>query len=85
MSLNGPPQATLARRAKSYSDFYDVATSYLSKQKVPDRSKIVLDHLSIKKISRTFNLQYEHFEHELLDASHEEFQYDTTSNSPVCF
>ncbi|KAK3346776.1 Sec34-like family-domain-containing protein [Lasiosphaeria hispida] len=28
---NSPPQATLVRRAKSYSDFYDIVTSQLSK------------------------------------------------------
>ncbi|KAK0625245.1 Sec34-like family-domain-containing protein [Bombardia bombarda] len=28
---NSPPQATLIRRAKSYSDFYDIATAQLSK------------------------------------------------------
>lgn len=28
----GPPKATLARRAQSYSDFYDVVTAYASKE-----------------------------------------------------
>ena len=28
---NSPPQATLARRAKSYSDFYDIVTARLPK------------------------------------------------------
>ena len=32
--LNGPPPATVARRAKSYSDFYDVVRAHLKREKL---------------------------------------------------
>jgi conserved oligomeric Golgi complex subunit 3 len=36
---NSPPKATVARRAKSYSDFYDIVTAHLKKEKELERKK----------------------------------------------
>lgn len=36
---HGPPPATVARRAKSYSDFYDVVRAHLRKEQGLDRPK----------------------------------------------
>ncbi|OJD34630.1 golgi complex component cog3 [Diplodia corticola] len=71
---NGPPQATVARRAKSFSDFYDVARAHLKKERD-------LEKLKLKKRSRDqlrteldFGDWYNGISDELLDASHEEYQ-----------
>lgn len=73
--VKGPPQATIARRAKSYSDFYDVAISFLSKEA---KSKAPCDMLEPSQetedaVSMTAN--YEDVEDALLDESQEEYQY----------
>jgi hypothetical protein len=71
--LRGPPKATLARRAKSYSDFYGVAVEYLSKEAKPDKPRDVFE-LSMKSSSVLLEKSFEDFEDDLLDESHEEFQ-----------
>lgn len=38
-TANGPPNATVARRAKSYSDFYDVVRAHLKKEKDLERKR----------------------------------------------
>ena len=38
-TINGPPPATVARRAKSYSDFYDVVRAHLKREKGNERKK----------------------------------------------
>ena len=73
--LNGPAEATLARRAKSYSDFYDAATSFLEKQPKTAKVKDRLEAFLIKSKPRTRHVQFDIFEDRLLHASHEEFRY----------
>lgn len=73
--LKSPPKATLARRAKSYSDFYDAATGYLSKDAKQGQSLDVLEVLENKPSEDFSQSQYEKFEDDLLDASQAEYQY----------
>jgi hypothetical protein len=79
--LKGPPEATLVRRAKSYSDFYEVAMDYLKKEAIRSKSKDVLETLGSGVKSVPFGLQFEELEDELLDASQEEYQYGIHSIS----
>lgn len=67
----GPPLATVARRAKSYSDFYDVVRAHLKKEKEIERKK------SQEDISNELEFAewYMGVEDELLDASHDEYTY----------
>jgi hypothetical protein len=80
--LKGPPEATLARRAKSYSDFYDVAVSYLGKEPKVEKPRDVFENLEIKAGASTVENRYEECEDELLDASQEEYQYVNPIESP---
>lgn len=72
--LKGPPQATLARRAKSYSDFYEVAMGFLKKEAMHSTPKDVLDTFSDKIQTVPSEPQFEELEDDLLDASQEEYQ-----------
>ncbi|KAF2175538.1 Sec34-domain-containing protein [Zopfia rhizophila CBS 207.26] len=67
---NGPPKATVARRAKSYSDFYDVVRAHLKKEKELERKK------SKENISNELEFAewYNGISDELLEASHEEYK-----------
>jgi hypothetical protein len=67
--LNGPPPATVARRAKSYSDFYTVVRAHLKKEKALEKKK------SREDISTelAFAEWYGRVSDELLEASHEEY------------
>lgn len=68
---NGPPLATVARRAKSYSDFYDVVRAHLKKEKDLERKK------SQENISDELDFVewYSGVDEELLDASHDDYTY----------
>ncbi|KAG9230428.1 Sec34-like family-domain-containing protein [Amylocarpus encephaloides] len=72
-SLQGPPQATITRRAKSYSDFYEVATKYLKRPIVVQVTK-ELDIASTSLEDPQIETWHEGIEDELLEASHEEYQ-----------
>ncbi|KAL1800143.1 hypothetical protein ACET3X_000485 [Alternaria dauci] len=67
--LNGPPPATVARRAKSYSDFYTVVRAHLRKEKALEKKK------SREDISTEleFAKWYGGLSDELLEASHDEY------------
>jgi hypothetical protein len=67
----GPPPATVARRAKSYSDFYDVVRAHLKRERVVERKK------SRETIGNEleFVQWYGGVHDELLDASHDEYKY----------
>jgi hypothetical protein len=69
--LNGPPPATVARRAKSYSDFYTVVRAHLKKEKVLEKKK------SRENISSELEFAewYGVVNSELLEASHEEYRW----------
>lgn len=71
--VKGPPKATLARRAKSYSDFYGAAMGYFDKEG-KERPKDVLEIFENGESKIRFGDRYEEYENELLDASHEEYQ-----------
>lgn len=63
----------MARRAQSYSDFYDVVTAYLKKDDTHGKDK--------RKVGNEINTEldfgnwYNSVGDELLEASHEEYQY----------
>jgi hypothetical protein len=65
----GPPEATVARRAKSYSDFYDVVRAHLKREKESERKK------SREDIGNELEFAewYGGISDELLEASHEEY------------
>lgn len=68
---HGPPPATVARRAKSYSDFYDVVRAHVKREKELERKKeqeLIGNELQ-------FAGWYGGVHEELLDASHEEYKY----------
>ena len=77
--LKGPPEATLARRAKSYSDFYEVAMNCLNKEAKTEKPKDVLENFEHRREGISLGLQFEALEDDLLDASQEENQYVTQS------
>lgn len=73
-ALKGPPKATLAKRAKSYSDFYEAAVSYLTKD-LEKRPQIdVFEIPGSNEIAPCFEGAFEAFEGGLLDASQQEYQ-----------
>ena len=71
-----PPPATVARRAKSYSDFYNVVRNQVKRENRLEKSR--------KKSRQDIRTElqfadwYDARREELLDASHEEYKY-------VCF
>jgi hypothetical protein len=72
--LEGPPKATIAKRAKSYSDFYEIARNCLDKEAKTEKSKDALDTFESETERAPLNLRFEAFEDDLLDASQEEYQ-----------
>ncbi|CZR57537.1 related to conserved oligomeric Golgi complex component 3 [Phialocephala subalpina] len=72
--IKNPPQATLSRRAKSYSDFYDVAMSFLSKDAQTKAPPDVLEVSEEKLDAVNLTAWYEDVDDELLDESQEEYQ-----------
>lgn len=71
--MKGPPKATLTRRAKSYSDFYDVAMSFLSKEARTGPRDVFEFNLS-DPVAVSMTARYENMEDELLDESQEDYQ-----------
>ncbi|KAF2466672.1 Sec34-domain-containing protein [Lindgomyces ingoldianus] len=69
---NAPPQATVARRAKSYSDFYDVVRAHIKKERGLGRKK------SQESISNELQFAewYSGIRDELLEASHAEYMHE---------
>jgi hypothetical protein len=72
--IKGPPEATLARRAKSYSDFYEAATGYFGKEAGKEKPKDFLEDFENGESEISFGGPYEECENDLLDASHEEYR-----------
>ncbi|KAF1956847.1 Sec34-domain-containing protein [Byssothecium circinans] len=68
--INGPPPATVARRAKSYSDFYDIVRAHIKRERELERKK------SRENIGNELEFAewYGGINDELLDASHEEYK-----------
>lgn len=71
----------MARRAKSYSDFYRVARAQLLKdsRNIKVKDKETASHEVYKKKGYQFENIYDEHEDELLDASQEEFRYGPQS------
>lgn len=70
-----PPPATIARRAKSYSDFYDVVRAHVRKEYKIEREKERRRSRQQITTDVEFGTWYIGIKEELLDASHEEYQY----------
>ncbi|CAI9632971.1 sec34-domain-containing protein [Alternaria burnsii] len=68
--LNGPPPATVARRAKSYSDFYTVVRAHLRKERALEKKKKSREDISTEL---DFADWYGGLSDELLEASHDEY------------
>jgi hypothetical protein len=68
--LNGPPPATVARRAKSYSDFYTVVRAHMKKERALERKK------SQENLNTELEVAewYGSINEELLEASHDEYR-----------
>ncbi|KAF2770922.1 Sec34-domain-containing protein [Teratosphaeria nubilosa] len=73
----GPPKSTVARRAQSYSDFYDVVTAHHSKEQALARQKS-LDRLRVNDGNSRdlldFDEEFGAHEAQLLDESHGRYQ-----------
>ncbi|KAF2144526.1 uncharacterized protein K452DRAFT_349625 [Aplosporella prunicola CBS 121167] len=69
---NGPPKATVARRAKSYSDFYDVVRAHIKKERGLEKQK--RRSREQLKTELDFAQWYNGLSDDLLDASHAEYQ-----------
>ena len=77
--LVGPPEATLTRRAQSYSDFHDAVKAILG-QDIPSEGaarEIAKDDANTEGKDITSELDfadwYNGLEHELLDSSHDDY------------
>lgn len=70
--LRGPPKATLAKRAKSYSNFHEVSVQDLSD--VVKIAKVQDPFAGAASSGSTLASSFEDFEEDILDESHEEFQ-----------
>lgn len=69
--LHGPPPATVARRARSYSDFYTAARAHVKKEQALERKKS-REHLDSEL---DFAAWYGGVNEALLEASHDEYRY----------
>lgn len=74
-NCDGPPKASLARRSQSYSDFHDAvkATLGLSTGNSEKRHSQLGENTEITT-ELDFVDWYHNLEHDLLDASHEEYK-----------
>ncbi|QSZ32000.1 hypothetical protein DSL72_001569 [Monilinia vaccinii-corymbosi] len=69
-----PPKATLARRAKSYSDFYEVAMAYISKETNEGNARDERGTEEGEPRTPLFEERYSALEGDIVDASLEEYQ-----------
>lgn len=74
--LKGPPPATVARRAKSYTDFYHVARAHITKEtkKLRAEERRAYKALSNEDPGSHTYTCYDAYDEQLLDASLEDFQ-----------
>lgn len=70
-----PPKATLARRAKSYSDFYEVAMAYMNEETNQGATPNGSDAEREEPRTPLFEERYSALEDEIVDGSLEEYQY----------
>lgn len=74
--LRGPPPATIARRAKSYTDFYHVARTHITKEIKKLKEEERRAHKAQKneeQVPQAYT-SYDAYDDQLLDASLEDFQ-----------
>ncbi len=80
----GPPEASLKRRAQSYTDFHHAAQAVLDDRKVSQKEKAPTDALDLSLGQKQesdissdidFAKWYQHLEHELLESSHDDYTY----------
>jgi conserved oligomeric Golgi complex subunit 3 len=76
----GPPKATVTKRAKSHSDFYEVVRAHIKKE----RQRHLENDKKKKKVSREqlqnevdFERWYSGVGNDLLEAGHEEYRLVT--------
>jgi len=75
----GPPEATLKRRAQSYSDFHDTVKAVLGKEAAlrENDERVHVEKLVAKKEALESELDfvdwYHHLEQELLISSHDDY------------
>jgi hypothetical protein len=79
----GPPAATLARRAKSYSNFYDVVRAQLKKEDQLEKEQEKRRAKQQISTDVEFGAWYSGVKEDLLDASHEEYQC-VRSHTKLC-
>lgn len=72
-TLKGPPKATLTKRAKSYSDFYEVAVQHLGDRSKAEKPRDPFDPV-LRPGHSSVESKYEDLEEDLLDESHEDYQ-----------
>lgn len=73
---SGPPKATIARRAQSYSDFYHVVRAYSKKEDALKRKKgLDLDEAQTQQLSAgaEYEAEFGALEEALLHESHQEY------------
>lgn len=76
-----PPKATLARRAKSYSDFYEIAMAYINKETNEEKAQNERDTETEELRTPLFEERYSTLEDDIVDGSLEEYQYVYASES----
>ncbi|KAG4025085.1 hypothetical protein MFRU_067g00140 [Monilinia fructicola] len=69
-----PPKATLARRAKSYSDFYEIAMAYINKETNEEKAQNERDTETEELRTPLFEERYSTLEDDIVDGSLEEYQ-----------
>lgn len=88
----GPPEASLKRRAQSYTDFQHAARAVLDTKKVPQKEKAPKDTLGLESeeskesgISNDieFAKWYQDLEHGLLESNHDDYTYAPAYNSII--
>ena len=72
---HGPPDGSVARRAKSYSDFYDAARAQLKKH-AKDRDNVAVATTATNDIKTDLEFRhwYNGIEEQLLEAGNEPYQ-----------
>jgi hypothetical protein len=71
----GPPAATIARRAKSYSNFYDVVRAQLKQEYKLEKEQERKQSKLLISTDVEFGSWYASIKGDLMNASHEEYQY----------
>lgn len=74
---SGPPKATLARRAQSYSDFYEAVTAYRRKEQARERTRSLDSQrhaVPNHNVEAEFDADFSSLENQLLEQSHADYQ-----------